>query len=46
MTDEERTWSHALLIRRSRKDPNEEAHYIVFAPREEASVESIVSGAV
>ena len=43
MTDEERTWGHALLIRRSRKDPNEESYYIVFAPREEASLESIVS---
>ena len=43
VTDEERAWSHALLVRRSRKDPNEEAYYVVFAPREGAPIESIVS---
>ena len=41
LTGEERAWSHALLIRRSRKDPNEEACYVVFAPREEVSLGSV-----
>ncbi|WP_263841490.1 IS701 family transposase [Salinibacter sp.] len=39
---EERSWSHALLIRRSTENPDEEAYYVVFAPREEATLESVV----
>jgi SRSO17 transposase len=42
LTDEERAWSHALLIRRSTSGPDEEAYYVVFAPREEVSLESVV----
>jgi len=42
LTDEERAWSHALLIRRSTSGPDEEAYYVVFAPREESSLESLV----
>jgi len=42
LTDEKRAWSHALLIRRSTEDPDEKAYYVVFAPREEVSLESVV----
>jgi SRSO17 transposase len=42
LTDEERAWSHALLIRRSTEDPEEAAYYVVFAPRGEASLETVV----
>ena len=42
MTAEERAWSHAVLIRRSRENPNEETYYVVFASREEASLDSVV----
>ena len=41
MTDEERAWSHALLVRRSTKDPEEIADYVVFAPREEVSLGAV-----
>jgi SRSO17 transposase len=41
LTDEERAWSHALLVRRSTKDPEEIAYYVVFAPREEVSLGAV-----
>jgi SRSO17 transposase len=40
-TDEERAWSHALLVRRSTNDPEELAYYVVFAPREEVSLGAV-----
>lgn len=36
---EERAWSHALLIRRSIRDPEKEAYYVVFAPSEGVPLE-------
>ncbi|WP_259253908.1 IS701 family transposase [Salinibacter ruber] len=42
LTAEEQAWSHALLVRRSTEDPEEIAYYVVFAPRKEVSLESIV----
>lgn len=42
LTAEEQAWSHALLVRRSTTEPDEEAYYVVFAPREETSLELIV----
>lgn len=42
LTEEDQAWSHALLIRRSASDPDEEAYYVVFAPREQASMEDLV----
>jgi SRSO17 transposase len=45
LTDEERAWSHALLVRRSTKDPEELAYYVVFAPREEVSLGAVAGAA-
>ncbi|WP_251954053.1 IS701 family transposase [Salinibacter ruber] len=42
LTAEEQGWSHALLVRRSTEDPEEKAYYVVFAPREKASLETVV----
>jgi SRSO17 transposase len=42
LTVEEQGWSHALLVRRSIGDPEERAYYVVFAPREKASLETVV----
>lgn len=42
LTAEEQAWSHALLVRRSTSGPGEMAYYVVFAPREEVSLESVV----
>ena len=42
VTTEERAWGHGLLVRRSTEDPEEMAYYVVFAPRDEATLESIV----
>lgn len=42
LTEEEQGWSHALLVRRSIEAPEEKAYYVVFAPREEASLASVV----
>jgi SRSO17 transposase len=41
LTDEERAWSHALLVRRSTEDLEGIAYYVVFAPREEVSLGSV-----
>lgn len=41
LTAEEQAWSHALLVRRSISDPEETAYYVVFAPREDASLETV-----
>ena len=38
LTDEERAWGHALLVRRSVDDPTDLAYYVVFAPREGTAV--------
>jgi SRSO17 transposase len=34
VTEEERKWSHWLLVRRDIENPEEFAYYVVFAPRE------------
>ena len=41
ITEEEREWSHWLLVRRDIEDPGECAYYVVFAPRE-TSLEQMV----
>lgn len=41
-TEEEQHYGHYLLIRRHRKKPDEQAYYVVFAPREKASLETLV----
>jgi SRSO17 transposase len=41
LTDEERAWGHALLVRRSLDDPSDLAYYVVFAPREGTSLEAL-----
>jgi SRSO17 transposase len=42
LTAKEQAWSHALLIRRSTEDPEEAAHYVVFAPRGDTSLGTVV----
>jgi len=42
LTEEERTWGHYLLVRRSISDPKEQAYYVVFARRAEVSLERLV----
>ena len=47
LTEQERAWGHALLVRRSVDDPKDLAYHVVFAPREGTSLECLarVAGA-
>jgi SRSO17 transposase len=42
LTEEERYWGHWLLVRRSLKDPQEIAYYVVYAPRQSTTLEAVV----
>ncbi|MDQ5827781.1 MAG: IS701 family transposase [Chloroflexota bacterium] len=42
LTEEERRWGHWLLVRRTLKDPEDLAFYVVFAPREGTTLERLV----
>jgi SRSO17 transposase len=42
LSEEERSWGHYLLIRRSVSNPEERAYYVVFAPRKQAKLERLV----
>jgi SRSO17 transposase len=42
LTEEERFWSHWLLVRRSVQDPDDLAYYVVFAPKESTTLEELV----
>lgn len=42
LTEEERHWGHWLLVRRNPLDPEDLAYYVVFAPRETATLEELV----
>lgn len=41
LSEEERRWGHYLLIRRSRSQSDELAYYVVFARREQASINTL-----
>lgn len=41
-TEEERRWGHWLLVRRDPEEPEEVAYYVVFAPKEIATLEELV----
>lgn len=41
LTEEARQWGHYLLIRRSRSTPDELAYYVVYAPRNWVSPETL-----
>lgn len=42
LNEEERAWGHGLLVRRGIEDPEDLAYYVVFAPRETATLEELV----
>jgi SRSO17 transposase len=42
LTPEEQQWGHYLLVRRSTRDPEELAYYVVFARRSEVRLERLV----
>lgn len=42
LSEEERSWGHYLLVRRSTSEPEERAYYVVFAPRKQAKLERLV----
>ena len=42
LDEEERAWGHGLLVRRGLEDPEDPAYYVVFAPRETATLEEMV----
>lgn len=42
LDEEERRWGHYLLIRRSLSEPREHAYYVVYAPRDRASIAQLV----
>ena len=41
LSEEERYWGHYLLVRQSCTDPAERAYYVVFAPRDQVSLEGL-----
>ena len=41
LTAADQAWGHWLLVRRSVKNPSERAYYVVFAPRQEATLKTL-----